>query len=35
MFYLLANVHYQIDAEEVLPPPDRFWYLLPYLPYGI
>jgi len=26
MFYMLANVHYQIDAEEVLPPPDRFWY---------
>jgi hypothetical protein len=32
---MLANVHHQITTDEVLPPPDRFWYYLPYLPFGI
>jgi hypothetical protein len=35
MFYMLANVHYQIATSEVLPPPDRFWYYLLDLPLGI
>jgi hypothetical protein len=35
MFYMLANVHNQITTGEVLPPPDRFWYYLPDLPFGI
>jgi hypothetical protein len=35
MFYMLANIHHQIVAEEELPPPHRFWYVLPNLPYGI
>jgi hypothetical protein len=26
MFYMLANIHYQIITAEVLPLPDRFWY---------
>jgi hypothetical protein len=28
MFYMLGNVHHQITTDEVLPPPDRFWYYL-------
>ena len=35
MFYMLANVHHQIATSEVHPPPDRFWYYLPDLPFGI
>ena len=35
MFYMLANVHHQIATGEVLPPPDRFWYYLLVLPFGI
>ena len=35
MFYMLANVHHQIATGEVLPPPDRFWYYLSGLPFGI
>ena len=35
MFYMLVNVHHQIAIGEVLPPPDRFWYYLPDLPFGI
>jgi hypothetical protein len=35
MFYMLVNVHHQIDTDEVLPPPNRFWYYLPDLPFGI
>jgi hypothetical protein len=35
MFYMLANVHYQIITAEVLPLPDRFWYYLLDIPYGI
>jgi hypothetical protein len=35
MFYMLANVHYQIATAEVLSPPDRLRYYLPDLPYGI
>ena len=35
MFYMLANIHHQITTGEVLPPPDRFWYYLPNLPFGI
>ena len=35
MFYMLANVHHQITTGEVLPSPDRFWYNLPNLPFGI
>ena len=35
MFYMLANVHHQIVTCEVLLPPDRFWYYLPDLPFGI
>ena len=35
MFYILANVHHQIATGEVLPPPDRFWYYLSDLSFGI
>jgi hypothetical protein len=35
MFYMLASVHHQISTSEVLSPPERFWYYLPDLPYGI
>jgi hypothetical protein len=35
VFYMLANVHHWIATGEVLPPPERFWYYLPYLPFGI
>jgi hypothetical protein len=35
MFYMLANVHHQITTSEVLPLPDRFWYYLPVLSFGI
>jgi hypothetical protein len=35
MFYMLANVHHQIATGEVLSLPDRFWYYLPDLPFGI
>jgi hypothetical protein len=35
MLYMLANVHHQIATSEVFPPPDRFWYYLPNLPFGI
>jgi hypothetical protein len=35
MFYMLANIHHQIVAEDELPPPHCFWYVLPNLPYGI
>jgi hypothetical protein len=35
MFYMLANVHHQITASEVLPSSDRFWYYLPDLPFRI
>jgi hypothetical protein len=35
MFYMLANVHYQIATNEVMPLVDRFWYYLLDLPYGI
>jgi hypothetical protein len=35
MFYILANVHYQIATGEVLPLPERFWYYIPDLPFGI
>ena len=35
MFYMLANIHHQITIGEVLPPPNRFWYYLPDLPFGI
>ena len=35
MFYMLANVHHQIATGEVLPTPDRFWYYLLDLPFGI
>jgi hypothetical protein len=35
MFYMLANVHHQITTSEVLPLPDRFWYYLPDLSFGI
>ena len=35
MFYILTKVHYQIAACEVLPPPNRFWYYMPYLLYRI
>jgi hypothetical protein len=33
--YMLANVHHQINNDEVLPPPKRFWYYVPDLPIGI
>jgi len=33
--YMLANVHYQIVTGEVVSPPDRFWYYLRDLLYGI
>jgi hypothetical protein len=32
---MLANVHRQITTGEVLPPPNRFWYYLSDLPFGI
>jgi hypothetical protein len=32
---MLANIHYQIITTEVLPLPDRFWYYLLDIPYGI
>lgn len=35
MFYMLADVHYQITTGELLPLLDRFWYYLLDLPYGI
>lgn len=35
MFYMLANVHIQITAREVLSPPHRFWYFLSDLLYVI
>ena len=35
MFYMLANVHHQITTGEVLLPPNRFWYYLLDLPFGI
>jgi hypothetical protein len=35
MFYMLANVHHQIATGEVFSPPDRFWYYLSDLPFGI
>jgi hypothetical protein len=35
MFYMLANVHHQITIGEVLPLPNRFWYYLLDLPFGI
>jgi hypothetical protein len=35
MFYMLANIYHQITAGEMLPPPDRFWYYLPNLPFRI
>jgi hypothetical protein len=35
MFYMLANVHHQITTGEVLPLPDRFWYYLLDLLFGI
>jgi len=35
MFYMLANVHHQMAPRQVLPAPDRFWYYLPKLPFGI
>ena len=35
MFYMLANVHYQIATGEVLPSPEQFWYYLLDLPFGI
>ena len=35
IFYMLANDHHQIATATVLPPPDRFWYYLPDLPFGI
>jgi hypothetical protein len=35
MFYMLANVLHQITNGEVLPPPDRFWYYFPDLPFRI
>jgi hypothetical protein len=28
MFYMLTNVHYQINTSNVLPPPERLWYYL-------
>ena len=35
MFYMLANIHYQITTGELLPPLNRSWYYLLDLPYGI
>jgi hypothetical protein len=35
MFYMLANIHHQITTNEMLPSPDRFWYYLLVLPFGI
>ena len=35
MFYMLGNVHHKITTHKVLPPPNRFWYYLPDLPFGI
>ena len=35
MFYMLTSIHHQIATGEVLPPPDRFWYYLQDLPFGI
>jgi hypothetical protein len=35
MFYMLANVLHQITNGEVLPPPDRFRYYFPDLPFRI
>jgi hypothetical protein len=35
MFYMLANIHHWTTTGEVLPPPDRFWYCLLNLPFGI
>ena len=35
IFYMLANVHQQITTGEVLPPPERFLYYLPDLPFEI
>jgi hypothetical protein len=35
MFYMLANVLHQITNGEVLPPPNRFWYYFPDLPFRI
>ena len=35
IFYMLANVHYQIITGEVVSPPDRLWYYLHDLVYGI
>jgi hypothetical protein len=35
MFYMLTNVHHQIATGEVLPLPDRFWYYLSDLPFGV
>jgi hypothetical protein len=35
MFYMLANVHYQIATSEVLPSPKHFWCYLSDLSFGI
>ena len=35
MFYMLANIHHQITTDEVLLPPDHFWYYLMDLPFRI
>jgi hypothetical protein len=35
MFYMLANIHYQIATSEVLTPPEHFWHYLLDLPFGI
>jgi hypothetical protein len=35
MFYMLANIHYQIITGEVLPLPECFWYYLLDLPFRI
>jgi hypothetical protein len=35
MFYTLASVHHQIVTREGFLPPNRFWYVLPGLPYGV
>jgi hypothetical protein len=35
IFYMLANVHHQIATGEVFSSPDRFWYYLSDLPFGI
>jgi hypothetical protein len=32
---MLTNIHHQIGTSEVLPPLERFWYYLLYLPFGI